>query len=302
MRPAAFAGGPPAGQGLIVKASERWSGVAPVPRLAELQTAVMHQARGAERWGAGLAALMLLIGLGCGSTAAAAPAAQDGAAQAASAPAVSAEFERQVLQVLNDHPEAVFEALQRQLKRLEQRKRQARQEALTQLERNPAAVIGSSPTLGQGSRRLIVFSDFQCPYCAEAARNLSAFLARNGSRLSLTYKFYPLVRIHPEALNAARAAWAAQKQGRFWPFHDALFAAQDRLGEPLYVQTARSLGLDLNRFNRDRASQESLAAIARDQELGDRLGLEGTPFFVVRGEAFSAAVDEAFLQKLVEGR
>lgn len=302
MRPAAFAGGPPAGQGLIVKASERWSGVAPVPRLAELQTAVMHQARGAERWGAGLAALMLLIGLGCGSTAAAAPAAQDGAAQAASAPAVSAEFERQVLQVLNDHPEAVFEALQRQLKRLEQRKRQARQEALTQLERNPAAVIGSSPTLGQGSRRLIVFSDFQCPYCAEAARNLSAFLARNGSRLSLTYKFYPLVRIHPEALNAARAAWAAQQQGRFWPFHDALFAAQDRLGEPLYVQTARSLGLDLNRFNRDRASQESLAAIARDQELGDRLGLEGTPFFVVRGEAFSAAVDEAFLQKLVEGR
>lgn len=293
-------------------------------------------------WGSRLAALLLALGLGLGTAAAPALALQappqtpdsagsagaPGAAAAArapnaptpvpgaadpsppslepllaqAAPAVPPEFERRVLQVLRDHPEAVFEALQSQLKRMEQRKIQVRQEALRQLERDPAALIGSSPSLGQGRTQLLVFSDFQCPYCAEAARNLSTFLAKNGSRLSLTYKFYPLVRIHPEALGAARAAWAAQQQGRFWPFHDALFAAQDQLGEPLYLDTARRLGLDLNRFNSDRQSPASLQAIERDRELGDRLGLEGTPFFAVNGEAFSAAVDEAFLQKLVQGR
>jgi len=299
-------------------------------------------AAGGPPWPPRLAALLLALGLGFSTAAAPALALQasletsasagslgtPGAAAAAAAPnaptpepgapapsppssptlqaqaaaAVPPAFERQVLEVLRQHPEAVFEALQTQLKRIEQRKRQARQEALTQLERDPAALIGSSPTLGQGRTRLLVFSDFQCPYCAEAARNLSAFLAKNGGKLSLTYKFYPLVRIHPEALGAARAAWAAQQQGRFWPFHDALFAAQDRLGEPLYLDTARRLGLDLNRFNSDRQSPASLEAIERDRELGDRLGLEGTPFFAVNGEAFSAAVDEAFLQKLVQGR
>lgn len=211
-------------------------------------------------------------------------------------------FEQRVLQVLKDHPEAVFEALQRQLRKIEQQKSQRREAALAQLQRNPAELIGRSPTLGQGSVRLIVFSDFQCPYCATAARSLAEFLAKNGSKLSLTYKFYPLVQIHPEALPAARAAWAAEQQGRFWPFHDALFAAQERLGEPLYRETARQLGLDLRRFDADRKGPRSLEEIERDRALGDRLGLEGTPYFVVNGEAFSGAIDGAFLQKLVEGR
>jgi protein-disulfide isomerase len=214
---------------------------------------------------------------------------------------MSADFDARVLEVLQRHPEAVFEALQSQLRRLEEKKKQAREGALAELQRNPAAAIGSSPTLGKGKVQLIEFSDFQCPYCAGASSTLKTFLAHNGSKLSLTYKFYPLERIHPEALPSARAAWAAQQQGKFWAFHDALFGAQERLGEPLYLEIARNQGLDLKRFNSDRQGPASLEAINRDRELADRLGLEGTPFFVVKGEAFSGAVDEAFLQKLVEG-
>ena len=217
-------------------------------------------------------------------------------------PTVSADFDQRVLEVLQRHPEAVFEALQIQLRRLEQKKQQARETAFADLQRNPAAAIGSSPTRGQGQVRLIEFSDFQCPYCAAASNTLRAFLANNSSKLSLTYKFYPLERIHPEALPSARAAWAAQQQGKFWAFHDALFAGQERLGEPLYLEIARNLGLDLKRFNADRQGPASLEAINRDRELADRLGLEGTPFFVVNGQAVPGAVDEAFLQKLVEGR
>jgi len=245
--------------------------------------------------------LTLLLSLGVGAlAAAAAPGAS--AAAAAPLPAVSADFDARVLEVLQRHPEAVFDALQTQLRRLEEQKKQAREGALSELQRNPAAAIGSSPTRGQGKVRLIEFSDFQCPYCAGASSTLQAFLAKNGNKLSLTYKFYPLERIHPEAIPSARAAWAAQQQGKFWEFHDALFGAQERLGEPLYLEIARSQGLDLNRFNSDRQGPASLEAINRDRELADRLGLEGTPFFVVNGEAVSGAVDEAFLQKLVEGR
>ena len=105
--------------------------------------------------------------------------------------------------------DSTVRALQTQLRRLEERKKQAREGALSELQRDPAAAIGSSPTRGQGKVRLIEFSDFQCPYCAGASSTLQAFLAKNGNKLSLTYKFYPLERIHPEALPSARAAWAA---------------------------------------------------------------------------------------------
>jgi len=248
-------------------------------------------------------ALLLTLLLSLGARALPAAAAPGASATTAAAPlAVNADFDARVLDVLQRHPEAVFEALQTQLRRLEERKRQAREGALAELQRNPATAIGSSPTRGQGQVRLIEFSDFQCPYCAGASSTLRTFLAKNSSKLSLTYKFYPLERIHPEALPSARAAWAAQQQGKFWEFHDALFAAQERLGEPLYVEIARNQDLDLKRFNSDRQGPASLEAINRDRELADRLGLEGTPFFVVNGEAVSGAVDEAFLQQLVEGR
>ena len=248
-------------------------------------------------------ALMLALMLSLGTHALPAMAAPGASATTAAAPlAVNADFDARVLEVLQRHPEAVFEALQTQLRRLEERKRQAREGALAELQRNSAAAIGSSPTRGQGQVRLIEFSDFQCPYCATASSTLQAFLSKSGNKLSLTYKFYPLERIHPEALPSARAAWAAQQQGKFWEFHDALFAAQERLGEPIYLEIARNQGLDLKKFNSDRQGPASLEAINRDRELADRLGLEGTPFFVVNGQPVSGAVDEAFLQKLVEGR
>jgi len=269
------------------------------------QAGALRGGRHRSGWGALARSLALLLALMVSLSGGALPAnaAPGASANPAAGPLpASADFDARVLEVLQRHPEAVFEALQTQLRRLEEKKKQAREGALSELRRNPAAAIGSSPTLGQGKVQLIEFSDFQCPYCAGASSTLKTFLANNASKLSLTYKFYPLERYHPEALPSARAAWAAQQQGKFWEFHDALFAAQERLGEPLYLEIARNQGLDLKRFNSDRQGPASLEAINRDRELADRLGLEGTPFFVVNGEAVSGAVDEAFLQKLVEGR
>jgi len=162
---------------------------------------------------------------------------------------------------------------------------QARQQVVRQvvntLDRN--ILVGDSPTRGPEDATVILFefSDFQCPYCAQAAQEIEQFLADHGEEVLFVYKHLPLMSIHPEAVPAAKAAWAAAQQGQFWPYHDALFANQERLGETLYVELAETLGLDLDQFDRDRNSSEAQAAIARDLALADELQLRSTPTFIL---------------------
>ncbi|MDY7024447.1 MAG: DsbA family protein, partial [Cyanobacteriota bacterium] len=82
-----------------------------------------------------------------------------------------------------------------------------------------------------------------------------------------------------------------QQQGKFWEYQDALFTQQEKLGEDLYLEIATTLQLDLEKFNRDRQSQEATTAIQKDLELAQGLGITGTPFFVMNGETFSGAVE-----------
>ena len=121
--------------------------------------------------------------------------------------------------------------------------------------------MGSSdrPRLGEGPVELVVYSDFQCPACAVAAPVLSA-LAEEGS-VTLVYRYFPLVSIHSNAEAAAEAAQAAAQQGRFWEFHDALFARQaawaDLAGSDAAVAfeaIAADIGLDVPRWQADAMS------------------------------------------------
>ncbi|NEQ89169.1 MAG: thioredoxin domain-containing protein, partial [Moorea sp. SIO2I5] len=155
---------------------------------------------------------------------------------------------------------------------------------------NPQAFIGSSPTTSAIEDKIVLveFSDFQCPFCARAHDTVKEFIAKHGDEVILVYKHFPLTRIHSQALPAAQAAWAATQQGKFWQYHDALFANQKQLGEELYVEIAQDLDLDLEQFNRDRNAADR--AIAEDMQLAQLLGLSGTPFFVMNGESFSGAV------------
>ncbi|MEO1068826.1 MAG: thioredoxin domain-containing protein, partial [Cyanobacteria bacterium J06638_6] len=136
-----------------------------------------------------------------------------------------------------------------------------------------AGVIGTSATKGNPDAPIVLFkfSDFQCPYCAVAAGHMKEFVGDHEAGVLYVYKHFPLTRIHPEAMPAAKAAWAAGQQGEFWLYHDGLFANQTRLGEDLYLELAEAMFLDLERFNRDRASDEAEAAIQRDLELAQQL-------------------------------
>lgn len=150
---------------------------------------------------------------------------------------------------------------------------------------------------------LIEFSDFQCPYCRKAYQTMQDFMAAHGQEVALVYKHLPLGEMHPEATGAALASWAAQQQGKFWEFHDALFSAQDRLSDGFYSETAKSLGLDVARFDKDRASDAAKAAVQRDLDLAQKLGIQATPQFLLNARPITGAAPlEEFEKVLGEAR
>ncbi|TVQ12636.1 MAG: protein-disulfide isomerase [Leptolyngbya sp. DLM2.Bin27] len=148
---------------------------------------------------------------------------------------------------------------------------------------NRASVIGTSATRGNPNAPIVLFkfSDFQCPYCVVAAGHMKEFVGNHEDDILYVYKHLPLTQIHPEAMPSAKAAWAAQQQGQFWLYHDGLFVNQNRLGDDLYIELAEAMQLDLEQFNRDRASAEAEAAIQQDLELAQQLRLQGTPSFIM---------------------
>lgn len=212
---------------------------------------------------------------------------------------VDPKFEAQVLQVIRKNPQAILDSVQAYQREQQQAQQKVQQAFLRDLQQNPKAVIAQSPTKGAplGKVVLVEFSDFQCPYCQAAAATVKQFVEKHKDRITLVYKHLPLTSIHDQALPAAKASWAAQQQGKFWQYHDALFEQQKQLGEPLYTEIAKRLGLDVAKFNRDRNSQAAQAAIEKDLQLADQLGISGTPFFAMNGQAFSGAVDLATLEK-----
>jgi protein-disulfide isomerase len=215
----------------------------------------------------------------------------------AQATKVSPQLEKQVLEVLRKHPEVLLEVLQKYTIEQEKKQQQAQLEALKQVRKNTKALIGDSPVMGSSDRQIVmlVFSDFQCPFCATANKSLKEFMAKNKDKVTLVYKHFPLTQIHPEALPAARAAWAANKQGKFWEYHDTLFANQAKLNEAFYTETATSLKLDLKKFDTDRKLADNF--IVEDFKLGRKVGVDGTPTFIMNGEVVTGAASLADLEK-----
>lgn len=218
---------------------------------------------------------------------------------AQAATSISPELEQQVLQILRSHPEVILESVQAYEQQQRQKIKQAQQSFLSEIRNNPKAAIGNSPTTGSPEAKvlLVEFSDFQCPYCAKAYETVKQFIAKHQNEVVLVYKHFPLIAIHPEAMSAAKAAWAAGQQGKFWEYHDALFSNQDKLGEAYYLNIARNLKLDMQKFQIDRAIADN--AIWQDMQLAQSLGIGGTPFFVMNGQAFSGAIELSDFEKIL---
>jgi protein-disulfide isomerase len=144
---------------------------------------------------------------------------------------------------------------------------------------------------------IIEFADYQCPYCEKALGPLEEVLADHEGDVRLVYKHFPL-QMHPAAGPAARAAWAAQQQGKFWEMHRFLFEQKASLAN--LEAKARELGLDLGKLQADIASKEASEAVDDDFKAGGMVGVTGTPHFFVNGHRFKGALDESRWEDIIE--
>ena len=146
---------------------------------------------------------------------------------------------------------------------------------------------------GPGDAALLIeYGDFECPFCALLHIRLADREVRR------VFRHFPVRSSHPRAWAASCAAEAAALQGRFWEMHDALFADQGRLEDPHLWRRARELGLDLERFDFDRRSEEVLRRVRRDFEGGIRAGVVTTPTVFARGRMHSGRIEERVLDAL----
>lgn len=129
---------------------------------------------------------------------------------------------------------------------------------------------------------IVEFSDFQCPYCAAAHPELDRLVREFEGQVKLVFKHFPLGG-HPRAAAAARAAEAARQQDKFWEMHDVLFQNQRALEDADLERYAGMVGLDVERFKADMASEEVHERVEADRALGEQLGVEGTPTVYVNG-------------------
>ena len=148
---------------------------------------------------------------------------------------------------------------------------------------------------------IVEFAEFQCPFCSRVGPTLEQIQNTYKDRVRFVWKHLPLVSIHPHAMDAAIAAEAARNQGRFWEFHDKLFANQTHLAPNDLRKYAQELGLDLGRFDKDREDQELRTSVLNDMAEAKSLGVTSTPTFFINGrlvsgampfETFSTIIDE----------
>lgn len=191
-----------------------------------------------------------------------------------------------------------------QRKQADAQKKQVEQQA-AEMEsqfKNPVSIeAGTSPVKGPAAAKVTVieFSDFQCPFCKRGNDTMKKLLEKYPNDVKLVFKHLPLP-MHPEALPAAKASLAAGKQGKFWEFHDALFNNQGKLSAEFYLEQAKALGLNVDKFKKDMESEEIAKQIKDDEALAQKHNISGTPGFFVNGVAVRGAYPLDHFSRIVD--
>lgn len=168
---------------------------------------------------------------------------------------------------------------------------------------DPAGVkvlpLAGSPSKGpEGAPVTVVeFADFECPHCRAAVPMIDAMMAAHPDQVRLVYKLVVLsMHVHAEA--AARAAWAAGQQGKFWEMEHLLFERQEHLEQADLERYAQMLKLDVNRWKTDMDSAAAKDRLAQDKKLEDDLKLLGTPTIYVNGRELDVEADESLEERV----
>lgn len=169
--------------------------------------------------------------------------------------------------------------------------------------------VATSHTVGEGTKgvTLVEYGDFQCPACKSFFPLVNQVKQEFGDDITFQFQHFPLSQIHPLALQAARAAEAAGKQGKFFEMHDLMYENQDSwtaLSDvtPVFESYAEQIGLDIEQYKADASSAQTAANIDADIKTGQEVGANSTPTFVINGvkieqnptsfEAFKQLIEE----------
>lgn len=136
---------------------------------------------------------------------------------------------------------------------------------------------------------LVVYSDYQCPYCSRVETTLSQLLTDYKDKIRLIFRDFPLTSMHANAQKAAEAAECAGDQGKFWEIHDKLFASQSDLSVDNYKAWAKDLGLSTSKFNDCLDSGKYADKVTASITEGSNYGVQGTPATFVNGVLISGA-------------
>lgn len=153
--------------------------------------------------------------------------------------------------------------------------------------------------------KIVEFGDFQCPACATAAADFEKAQANNGDSVQIIFRHFPLPN-HQNGLNGSLAAEAASRQNKFWPMLDLLYINQrqwEGLDNPLttYINYAKELDLDIERFKQDYQSNEVKKAVEDDRDYGLSLKVDSTPTFYVNKVKYTGGRTVEDWQKLIDG-
>jgi formate-nitrite transporter family protein len=147
---------------------------------------------------------------------------------------------------------------------------------------------------------LVMYGDFQCPYCTAAYPILRRVRDQLGPRLLFAFRHFPLREIHPDAELAAEASEAAAAQGAFWEMHDRMYESRGALGREDLIGYADELGLDSGRVASELDSEVHRPRVQRDLDGGLASGVTGTPGFFVGGRLHHGSFDAASLIAALE--
>lgn len=210
---------------------------------------------------------------------------------------LSTYVDQRIREYILQNPEIVVEAIQLyQAKQRDAEREQAKLAIQAQkeaLQNDPDSPVAGNP---DGDVTVVEFFDYNCPYCRRVTPVLNE-LKQQDANVRIVFKEFPV--LGPASVVAAKAALAAQMQGKYLPFHEAMMEAEGRLEEAQIMDLAAQVGLDLDKLKQDMQSPEIDAMLERNRALADTLRVTGTPSFVVGDEFVGGATDLANLQALV---
>lgn len=200
-------------------------------------------------------------------------------------------------QYLLDHPEVIVKAVGR-LQQKQAAAKDADFQATIASQQQQLFNAPSSPVLGnpKGDVTMVEFFDYKCPYCKRVAGDVIK-LIDNDPNIRVVFKEFPI--LGPDSQVAALAALAANKQGKYSAFHKAAMEHRGAFTKDVVVQIAKDVGLDADKLQSDMADPALMAEIDANRAMAEKLGIEGTPGFIIGTQKVPGAITLDDMKQLV---